>query len=172
MNYCFKNTLRVLGIKIATSFISICMMIAFTWLFNMKYGFLVYSTFTAVIISGWLFSEGNNAGRKFQVKEKGQYFGFVCGAIPEIISVLLLLCILIFKDLFMGLNIAYWAYNAPFMGFFNYTGKVMLMTEINIFYLIPVLCVPVIYEAGYYRGYNRIESKVGLLERLVYKKSE
>jgi len=172
LKYILKNALRVFGIKLAVSFITICMMIAFTWLLDLKFGFVIYSLLTGVMTFAWLFSDGKSVGKKLIAKEKSAYCGFLCATVAEIPSLVLLVLLLVMKNCFMQLNIAYWGYNAPFMGFFNYTGKLMLMTGINFMYVLPLVIVPLAYGIGYYFGYNRIESNLNLAEKLVYKENK
>ena len=165
-----KNAAKVFGIKIAVSFIFVAFMLSFTWLFDYSIGYMLYSVLGIVILLSWLFSVFNAEGRKLSVKNK--YMGVIYGAVCEIISLLLVLAMLLFKSSFKPLNILYWILNAPFSGFFGADAKLFLMTNMSPGYILPIITIPLICGIGYYFGYNKYEFGGNLLNKLVYKDEE
>ena len=162
-----KNAAKVFGIKIAVSFIFVAFMLSFTWLFDYKLGYILYSVLGLSILLGWLFSVFRAEGRK--VSARKIYMGAVYGGLCEIISLFMVISMHFFKSAFKPLNIAYWLLNAPFSGFFRADAKLFLMTEITPGYILPLIIIPLICAIGYYFGYNKYEFSGNLLSKLVYK---
>ncbi len=170
MKHILKNAAKVFGIKIAVSFIFIAFMLSFTWLFDYKLGYIIYSVLGLAILLGWFFSVFKAEGRKLSAKNK--HMGFLYGAVCEIISLFMLFSMLLFKSVFKPFNIAYWVLNAPFSGFFKADAKLFLMTSMSPGYVLPIIIIPLICGIGYYFGYNKYEFSGNILNKLVYKDEE
>ena len=98
-----KNAAKVFGIKIAVSFIFVAFMLSFTWLFDYKIGYIIYSILGCAILLGWLFSVFKAEGRMLSAKKI--YMGAIYGAVCETISLLIVIFMLLFDDAFKALNI-------------------------------------------------------------------
>jgi len=163
------NGLKVIGVKFAMSFISIALMIAFTWLYRLPGGFRIYSCLTAFFMCWWIFVDAAMFGRKKYSEKYSVFQGFLCGAICEIPSVLLLIAMSVFKNAFMPLNIAFCIYNAMYMGIFKPDGKIFLMQGIEPLSIVVLLIVPIVYFIGFTLGKKGYEPNGSIIYKLVYK---
>ena len=160
---------KVLGIKIAVCFITVCLMIAFTWLFELPGGFRIYSVIMIILLCGWVFSTATVHGRKLYSRSRSPLCGLVCGFLAEIPTIAVIICSYIFKSSFMYFNVAYFALNAPYTGLIRPDAKILQMTALSGWSIALILLVPVVYFIGYALGQRGYEPSGMLVHKMVYK---
>ena len=103
----------------------------------------------------WVFSNSSRNGEiDKHVNNKRLYYGFAEGILSETVTVILLAAVLFSGDAFVGMDIVYAVWNAPYFGFLIPSGQILTNSSVNIMYL---LIVPVVNGVAYLVGWNRAE---------------
>lgn len=152
------GALKLTGIRFAFDIICIVFLVAFTWLVKLENGFVIYSVCCSALYMLWVFGNSSRNGEiDKHVYNKRLYYGFAEGFLSEIITVILLVALLLSGDAFIGMDIAYAVWNAPYFGFLIPSGNIMANNAVNIMYGMIILIVPIVNGVSYIIGWSRAE---------------
>ncbi len=152
------GALKLSGIRLAFDIICIVFLVAFTWLIGLKNGFIIYSVCCTLLYMLWVFSNSSRNGEiDKHVNNKRLYYGFAEGILSETVTVILLAAVFFSGDAFVGMDIVYAVWNAPYFGFLIPNGQILTNSSVNIMYLLIIFIVPVVNGVAYLMGWNRAE---------------
>ncbi len=168
----FLFVIKLIGYRLASIFLCVFFLMAFTWLLKLNNGFLYYSILTTLVLFSFMYSEFYDKARR-DMRAKASVYplkGAVFALAAEIPSAILLVWALVSKS--FAANVSYIIWNAPFSGFLVPNGNIASANSANIFYYLVLLLIPIMALAGYYAGMRKFEVPQKYINKIFYKKKK